>query len=128
MAAKKNFTVEFWADFWKDPLAATGGETVLADDIVGHWPGEPEPVRGLRDYYARIQRLLTEMPTLRLELLSHATSGDAVFLHYLARGTGVDGPFESEGMDRLTVRDGLVVENLIRYDESAFTRALGRAC
>ncbi|GAA3991732.1 hypothetical protein GCM10022247_08330 [Allokutzneria multivorans] len=126
-AEKKNFTVDFWADFWKDPFAAPSGDSVLSDDIVGYWPGDPEPVRGLPAYLARIARLLTEVPTLRLELLSHASTGDAIFLHYLARGTGVDGPFEFQGMDRVVVRDGLVVENLVRYDETALRRAAGLA-
>jgi hypothetical protein len=32
------------------------------------------------------------------------------------RGTGPDGPFRIRGIDRVRARDGIVVENVIRYD------------
>ncbi len=39
-----------------------------------------------------------------------------MFLHYVGRATGPDGPFEIRGLDRVRSRDGIVVENVIRYD------------
>ncbi len=40
-----------------------------------------------------------------------------MFLHYVGRGTGPDGPFAIRGLDRVRTRDGIVVENVIRYDQ-----------
>ncbi|WP_260860485.1 hypothetical protein [Mycobacterium tilburgii] len=39
-----------------------------------------------------------------------------MFLHYTGRGTGPAGPFRLRGLDRVRTRDGMVVENVIRYD------------
>jgi hypothetical protein len=58
-----------------------------------------------------------------LELVDSATvAGGApgeqlVYLHYVGRGTGPDGPFAIRGIDRVRSRDGVVVENVIRYDQ-----------
>jgi hypothetical protein len=60
---------------------------------------------------------------LALRLVDSATvDGDApgeqlVYLHYVGRGTGPDGPFAIRGIDRVRCRDGVVVENVIRYDQ-----------
>ena len=115
------FSAEFWAAFWAAPDPSRSGE-VLADDIVGYWQGDPEPVRGKRPYVARIAELIAAAPDLTLELIDSATvDGDApgeqlTFLHYLGRGTGPDGPIVIRGLDRVRARDGMVVENVIRYD------------
>jgi hypothetical protein len=38
---------EFWAAFWAAPSMSHSME-ILADDIVGYWPGDNEPVRGFQ--------------------------------------------------------------------------------
>ncbi len=116
------FSAEFWAAFWAAPNA-TQADDVLADDIVGYWQGEPEPVRGKKPYLGKIVELLSAAPDLALKLVDSATvDGSApgeqlVFLHYVGRGTGPDGPFAIRELDRVRTRDGLVVENVIRYDQ-----------
>jgi len=96
---------------------------VLAEDIVGYWQGEPEPVRGRDDYVGKIAELVTAAPDLALQLVDSASIDGAapgdqlVYLHYVGRGTGPDGPFAIRGIDRVRSRDGLVVENVIRYDQ-----------
>lgn len=121
MDTAPKFSAEMWAAFWAAPAKSTGGEP-LADDIVGYWPGEPEPVRGLAAYQAKIDGLLDAYPDLRLELIDCATvpggadDEELVYLHYLGRATGPDGPFEIRGLDRVRSRNGIVVENVIRYD------------
>ena len=95
---------------------------ILADDIVGYWQGDPKPVRGRAAYAGKIAELVTATPDLRLELVDSATVAGSttgeqlVFLHYVGRGTGPDGPFAIRGLDRVRTRDGIVVENVIRYD------------
>ena len=115
------FSAEMWAAFWAAPEMSSG-QDILADDIVGYWPGDRAPVHGLAAYQAKIDGLLDAYPDLRLELIDSATvPGDTdgeelVFLHYVGRATGPDGPFEIRGLDRVRSRDGIVVENVIRYD------------
>lgn len=43
----------------------------------------------------------------------------------MARGSGAKGPFEINGIDRVRVRDGLVAENIIRFDRAEFMAAVG---
>lgn len=120
------FSAELWAAFWASP-AMSRELDILADDIVGYWPGDPEPVRGVEPYTNKIAALLAAAPDLRLELVDSATVPGAVegeqlvFLHYVGHGTGPDGPFEIRGLDRVRTRGGMVVENVIRY-EPVFVR------
>ena len=66
------FSAEMWAAFWAAPEMSSGAD-ILADDIVGYWPGETEPVRGLAAYQTKIAELLAAYPDLRLELIDSAT-------------------------------------------------------
>jgi SnoaL-like protein len=115
------FSAEMFAAFWAAPDMSRGMD-ILADDIVGYWPGNPEPVRGVKAYTAKIAELLDAAPDLHLDVVDSATVPGAtedeelVFLHYIGRGTGPDGPFEIRGIDRVRTRNGIVVENVIRYE------------
>jgi hypothetical protein len=115
------FSSDMWAAFWAAPAESRIGD-ILADDIVGYWQGVPTPVRGREAYTAKIVELITAVPDLRLALVDSATvDGSApgeqlVYLHYTGRGTGPDGPIAIRGLDRVRTRDGLVIENVIRYD------------
>jgi SnoaL-like domain len=115
------FSIEMFAAFWAAPDMSRGMD-ILADDIVGYWPGSAEPVRGVEAYTQKIADLLIAAPDLHLELVDSATAAGAVageelfFLHYIGRGTSPDGPFEIRGIDRVRTRDGMVVENVIRYE------------
>ena len=98
---------------------------MFAEDVVGDWPGDPEPVRGFAAYRARIARLLDAVPDLTLEVAEHATNGNLIFIRWIARGTGADGAFEVTGMDRIRTEDGRVKENIIRYDTAALEATVG---
>jgi hypothetical protein len=116
------FSAEMWAAFWAAPDESRIGD-ILADDIVGYWQGDPTPVRGLKAYTGKIVDLIAASPDLRLELIDSATVDGSVpgeqlvYLHYTGEGTGPDGPFAIRGLDRVRTRNGMVVENVIRYDE-----------
>lgn len=120
-SAAPRFSAEVFAAFWAAPDVSRG-LPILADDIVGYWPSDPEPVRGIEAYTAKIAEILSAAPDLRLEVVDSATVPGAVegeelvFLHYTGRGTGPAGPFRLRGLDRVRTRDGVVVENVIRYD------------
>ena len=102
---------------------------MFADDVVGDWPRDPEPVRGFAAYKARIAQLLDAVPDLTLEVAEHATNGNLIFIRWIARGTGAEGPFELTGLDRIRTEGGRVKENIIRYDTFAMEGATnGRSC
>lgn len=117
----QQFSVEMFAAFWAAPDMSRGMD-ILADDIIGYWPGDPRPVRGFKAYTQKIADILTAAPDLKLDVVDSATAAGAVdgeelfFLHYVGHGTGPDGPFEIRGIDRVRTRDGVVVENVIRYE------------
>jgi hypothetical protein len=127
-SAAPKFSAELFAAFWAAPDMSHGLD-ILADDIVGYWPGDPEPVRGLADYTAKIAEILDAAPDLQLQVVDSATVDGAnpgeqlVFLHYIGRGTGPAGPFQIRGLDRVRTRDGMVVENVIRYDPQFLTES-----
>jgi hypothetical protein len=116
------FSAEMWTAFWAAPDESRIGD-ILADDIIGYWQGDPKPVRGREAYTGKIVALIAATPGLRLELIDSATVDGSVdgeqlvFLHYIGQGTGPDGPFAIRGLDRVRTRDGMVVENVIRYDQ-----------
>jgi predicted SnoaL-like aldol condensation-catalyzing enzyme len=115
------FSAQLWAAFWTAPDVARAGD-VLADDIVGYWQGDPMPVRGKKAYVGKIAELMAATPDLVLELIDSATVDGAaegeqlVYLHYVGRADGPDGPLAIRGLDRVRAVDGVVVENVIRYD------------
>ncbi|MDZ7882015.1 MAG: nuclear transport factor 2 family protein [Mycobacterium sp.] len=117
------FTADTWAAFWAapDPARVAG---LLAEDIVGHWPDDPSPVRGRTAYVGKIAALVAAVGDLRLTLVDSATvpgpaaGEELVFLHYTGTGTTASGPITIRGMDRVRTRDGIVVENVIRYADS----------
>ena len=117
----KRFSPEFFAAFWAAPSMSHSMD-ILADDIVGYWPGDPEPVRGYEAYTQKIADILTAAPDLKLELVDNATAAgpaegeELFFLHYVGHATGPNGPIEIRGLDRVRTRDGVVVENVIRYE------------
>ncbi|MGA9491154.1 MAG: nuclear transport factor 2 family protein [Mycobacterium sp.] len=120
-SAAAKFSAELFAAFWAAPDLSHGLD-ILADDIVGYWPGDSQPVRGLEAYTAKIAEILDAAPDLQLQVVDSATVDGAapgeqlIFLHYIGHGTGPAGPFQIRGLDRVRTRDGMVVENVIRYD------------
>jgi hypothetical protein len=119
------FGVEHFAAFWDAPDLSKAA-LVLADDVTGDWPGDPEPVRGVDAYVERIAAVLDEVPDLRLDVLEHAQNDDVLFIHWLATGTGKTGRFEFDGVDRIKIgADGKVAENVIRYDTARFAELVG---
>jgi hypothetical protein len=60
-----------------------------------------------------------EVPELS-HLRAKGTPGEFVFARWSGYGTGPEGPFEINGVDRIRVRDGKVIENRIISDASIF--------
>ena len=119
------FTVETFAQFWAAPSTGPDAMVPLADDVVGYWPGSEEPVRGPEQYVAALDQLLQAVPDLTLEVAEHAENGENLFIRWIATGTGVHGPLEIVGIDRIRVVDGKVKENIIRFDPAELEHAIG---
>jgi len=109
------WSVDRFAAFWNKPDVAQVA-SALTPDVVGYWPGSDEPVRGVADYTQRIADLIALVPDFRLDVAEHATSGDCVFIRWVARGSFEGKPLEFGGVDRVRMRDGLVAENRIYCD------------
>jgi ketosteroid isomerase-like protein len=126
---RQGFTAETFAAFWAKPdLSDPSGAANLADDVVGYWPGEEEPVRGREAYLGALQELLERLPDLTLSVAEAADNGEDLFIRWVARATGAGGkPIEHTGVDRIKVRDGKVIENRIFFDRAEFERKLGRS-
>ncbi len=121
-AGRRAWSVETFERFWSnpDPAVVPGA---LTDDVVGYWSGREEPVRGKRAYTACIAALVEGLPGMHIAVAEHASNGEFTFIRWIMHATGVHGRFEFSGIDRVRTRDdGLVVENRIVCDTSAFKR------
>jgi ketosteroid isomerase-like protein len=124
---KQSFNAEVFAAFWAKPDASSPSDA-LAEDVVGYWPGEDEPVRGREDYVSALQKLLAGVPDLTLSVAEWAENGESLFIRWIAHATGRDGePIEQTGVDRIKVVNGKVAENRIFFDRAQFERKLGKS-
>jgi SnoaL-like polyketide cyclase len=114
-AAPFRFTVDHWAALWANPHPQLAGR-VVTPDVVVHWPGAAEPVRGVTAYKQRIAEMLDRIPDLRLTVTEHAGNGDFLFVRWTVHGTDVNRSVQLSGVDRLHLRDGLVKEIRIYCD------------
>jgi hypothetical protein len=121
---KLAWSVESFQAFWSNPKPELV-PPVLTDNVVGHWAGRDEPVRGREDYTACIAALLTALPDVRLDVAEHARDGDYTFVRWIMHATGRLDRFEMTGIDRIRQRDGQVAENVIVFDTNAFERRAG---
>jgi hypothetical protein len=119
------WSVEGFAKFWATPDATLVGP-MLTPDIKGYWPWTDVPVQGVADYVDRLAKVIAYVPEIRLTVGEHATNGNATFIRWIMHGRGVAGPFELSGIDRLILRDGLVAENVIRFDSGQLRALVGR--
>lgn len=118
------WSVETFEGFWADPDPALV-PPVLTEDVVGHWAGRDEPVRGRDDYTACIAAAVKALPGMRLEVAEHASNGEFTFIRWILHASGRHGPFQLSGIDRIRVRDGQVAENVIVFDTAAFEARAG---
>jgi hypothetical protein len=118
------WSVETFEGFWAKPDPALV-PAVLTEDVVGHWAGRDEPVRGREDYTACIAAIVEALPGMHLEVAEHAQSGEFVFIRWILHATGRHGAFQLTGIDRVRVRGGQVAENVIVFDTAAFEARSG---
>lgn len=112
------------------------------DEMVACWaPGGHEQVRGMFDGYAPeavrdfFTNLFEAVPDLRLTVESMTTNKERAVVRWSMRGTFLHGevggfvahggPVFIEGIDELTVKDGLIVHNNAFADVMGFARQIG---
>lgn len=120
------WSVERFAQFWSAPNVDDVPDLVT-NDVTGWWPGADEPVRGVQAYTQALADILTLLPDMRLRVAEHAGNSDVVFVRWIMSATGRKGRFEMSGIDRIQMRDGLVAENVIRFDTAHLARLAGLA-
>jgi hypothetical protein len=120
---KTGWSVEAFAEFWAAPHPDLI-PPLVTHDVVGHWPGADEPVRGMEAYTQALADILALLPDIRLEVAESATNGDVTFVRWIMHATGQAGPFTFTGTDRIRLRDGLVVENIIQFDTAHLQRLI----
>ncbi len=125
-ARRRGWSVETFERFWSKPDPALV-PIALTDDIVGHWAGRAEPVRGKDAYTGCIAALVAGLPGMYLTVAEHASNGEFTFIRWVMHATGEHGPFEFTGIDRVRTREeGLVAENRIVCDPAAFKALAGK--
>jgi hypothetical protein len=122
-AIARRWSIEGFKAFWDKPDVAVVPliHEVSTRDIVGYWPRPIGVVRGAVPYVRVIDAILRVCPDLSLRVPEYVRSADLHFVRWVATGTGRDGRFECNGLDRMRVTaDGLVLENYIFCDHPFF--------
>ncbi|GII57195.1 hypothetical protein Pth03_55840 [Planotetraspora thailandica] len=107
--------VNRWAAFWSAP-DPDRVHTLAAPGIVLRYPGQAEPIRGIEAWKARVASVVERFPDVRLEITHHATSGDLCFISWRATATSEGTPISWEGIDRMLLKDGVVVDSMVAFD------------
>lgn len=125
--APRTWTVAGFESFWSDPQRdASVVPALISEDIVGHWSGVDEPVRGKAAYMHCIRSLIQALPGMHISVEEHATTGEFVFICWIMHAVGEHGAFELVGIDRVRTREGLVCENFVVFDTAAFVARSGK--
>ncbi|MGC9668645.1 nuclear transport factor 2 family protein [Planosporangium sp. 12N6] len=113
-----NGFVERWTAAWASPTPEKI-RTLTDPDIVLTWPGLAEPIRGADAWVNRVAGTLDRFPDLRLEVTGHAQRDDLLFISWRAHATVGGAATEWQGVDRMRMRNGVVVESLVAFDTAA---------
>ncbi|MFF5208390.1 nuclear transport factor 2 family protein [Streptosporangium sp. NPDC000396] len=113
-----------WAAFWNAPDPARL-DTLTDPDIVLRWPGQPEPIRGRQAWSAQVAGALQRFPDLRLEVTGHAFNDDLSFISWRATATANGEVISWEGIDRMRLKNGVVVDSMVAFDTAGLRPAGG---
>jgi steroid delta-isomerase-like uncharacterized protein len=89
---------------------------------------------GAEEIAAYFDEVFAAMPDWHMEVVSTATDGDDVFVHWHLTGThtglllGIEPTGKAlavDGMDHFVVRDGKVVSNFVIFDQMQYARQIG---
>lgn len=98
----KRWIEELWAGHRIAPQLVT-------PDFVGHWP--THDVRGPAELQTAVDRTRTTLKELVFAVdVGPIVDGDMVAAHWIATGSGKNGPARFTGNDLLRISDGKIVE------------------
>ena len=112
--------VDRWRSFWAAPDPDRVAE-LTHPEMEMTYPGSSGPARGLEPWRDRIAGMLARFPDLTLEPTAFACNDEGLaFISW--RGTATVGGVRRswEGIDRMRLLDGLVVESLVAFDTAPF--------
>ena len=120
--------IEAFTDGWRRPASADAFsdhfEPILDPEVRLVQPQLPTAVgrRAFRELFAR--PVFTLIPDLRADVHDWAVRGDTAFVEFTLRGTLGRRPIAWRVVDRLSLRDGLLVERRSFFDPAPVVLAL----
>jgi len=93
-----------------------------APDSVFHVHGLAEPSTGLEAIGRAITEMFAQAPDLSFETTRGHLGADHIVFEYLMSGTSVAGPFSCDGVDVISIKDGLVQRKDTYLDLVAYRR------
>lgn len=119
-APTRQWSVEGFGRFWKNPQNPEIILPVIWPEIAGYWPRAEKPLTGKEAYLKGIIDFLAAVPNFSAKVADYAFNGDCVFIRWEATGKPVVGPKRLTGVDRMILKDGVVLENRIHSDHPIF--------
>ncbi|MEU6559490.1 nuclear transport factor 2 family protein [Nocardia nova] len=115
---------KLYEQFWQAPDRSVT-KSVITEDIKANWPGPLGIGEGVAHYLKQIDRILTVMPDIKLEVIDFLAEGELAFLEFRAYGTVNGQPVEFFGIDRFKVaEDGRVYDSKVCFDPAVLQNAV----
>ena len=116
-----DFVARF-TDFWRPPVDLDALESLLHPEVRLVAPGM-EPTHGRAAGIAAFRGVFLLAPDLHLDVQRWSGSGDVVFIEVTLRGTVNGRSLAIPGVDRVLLRDGMVIERIAYFDPSPLLAA-----
>ncbi len=121
-ATAADFVARF-ADFWRPPVDLAKLDSLLHPDVRLVAPGM-EPTVGRAAGMAAFRNVFAMTPDLHLDVERWRGDADVVFIEVTLRGTLNGRVLAIPGVDRILLRDGMVLERVAYFDPSPMLAAL----
>ncbi len=117
-----DFVARF-ADFWRPPVDLRVLETMLHPETRLVAPGMPTTI-GRAAGIEAFRSVFALVPDFHIDVERWCGDGDVVFIETTMHGTVNGHPLMIPGVDRITLRDGMVLERIAYFDPASMTAAL----
>jgi len=120
--AAADFVARF-ADFWHPPVDLRVLETLLHPESRLIAPGMPVTV-GREAGIEAFRSVFVLVPDFHIDVVRWRGDGDVVFIETVMRGTMNGHALEIPAVDRITLRDGMVLERVAYFDAAPMQAAM----
>ena len=117
-----DFVARF-ADFWAPPVDLTVLESLLHPEVRLVAPGMP-PTVGRAAGIEAFRNVFALVPDFHIDVERWRGDGDVVFIETTMRGTLNGHALVIPAVDRITLRDGMVVERVAYFDPAPMVAAM----